>query len=165
MTRVLGIDPGSRKTGWGVVEPYGPRAKAIAFGTLQLGNGALEGRMRKIHDGLAAIIEEHRPQVVAVEDIFYAKFANAAIKLGHARGVVLLVASLNDLRVESYPPALVKRSVAGKGRASKEQVSQIVSAILGLKERPGDDATDALAIGLTHIQAMRATAKNAGFRR
>ena len=154
--RVLGIDPGTIRTGWGVVEPDGPRVRHIASGTIECGEKEpLHLRLRTIHRELEAILAAHRPDEVAVEDIYFSQHANAALKLGHARGVALVVAANADLPVFTYPASVVKRSVVGKGRAGKGQVSQIVAAILQLRNPPGEDATDALAIALTHLQASR----------
>lgn len=152
--RILGIDPGTLRTGWGVVEPEGTRMRHVASGTIRCPQKApLEARLKLIYEGLVAAIEEHRPDAVAVEDIFFSKHPNAALKLGHARGVALVVAANADLEVFTYPASVVKRTVVGKGRAGKEQVAMIVGAILALRELPGEDATDALAVALTHAQA------------
>ena len=157
--RILGIDPGTRRTGWGVVDRDGSRLTGVDAGVVSTGNDRpLEERLRIIHDGLVEVIERLSPQVVAVESIFHAKYANAAIKLGHVRGVALLVAAVRELPVHDYPPALVKRTVGGRGAADKRQLGQIVGAILGLGELPAADATDALAVAITHAQAARITA-------
>ena len=154
--RVLGIDPGSRRTGWGVVELEGTRLKPIAAGTIAVpAKLALHVRLRRIHHELGELIVAHAPGEVAVEEIFFAKYANAALKLGHARGVALLAAAQADLDVHEYPPAIVKRTVVGRGAADKNQVGRLVSALLGLKEPPDEDAADALAVAITHIQASR----------
>lgn len=154
--RVLGIDPGSRRTGWGVVQLEGTRLRQIAAGTIAVQeNLALAKRLRTIHAELERVIEAHAPEAVAVEEIFFAKYANAALKLGHARGVALLVAAQSELPVHEYPPAIVKRTVVGRGAADKVQVGRLVSALLGLKEPPEEDAADALAVAITHIQASR----------
>jgi len=154
--RILGIDPGTIRTGWAVVEPWGPRARAIGYGVIAAGQKRpLPERLARIHDALVAVIEEHAPGAVAVEDIFFAKYPNAALKLGHARGVALLVAAKAQLEVFAYEPALIKRTVAGRGRADKAQVAALVRAALKLDETPQTDASDALAVGLTHVQAMR----------
>ena len=161
--RILGIDPGTRLTGWGVIEPWGPRAKAVAAGVISApAKRPLEARLKRIHDGLVEVIETHHPTCVAVEDIFFARHASAALKLGHARGVALLAAANAGLQVDAYPPALVKRTVAGRGRADKAQVARLVGAILGLRELPAVDASDALAIAITHLQASRARAVTRG---
>lgn len=155
--RVLGIDPGTRKTGWGVVEKSGTRIRLIASGIVRTGSGkvALPQRLLRIHDALQIAISEHKPDEVALEDIFFAKYANAAMKLGHARGAAMLVAAQAGLRLTEYPPALVKRTVVGKGAATKDQVGRLVMVILGLKTHPGEDAADALAVALTHLMAQR----------
>lgn len=157
MARVLGIDPGTLKTGWGVIETSGPRASLVEAGVIKARKGqALELRLKTIHVGLCEVIAAHRPVSVAVEDVFFAKHANAALKLGHARGVALLAAASADLAVHAYAPALVKKSVAGRGSARKEQVAHLVGALLGIRELPAEDACDALAIAITHMRALRA---------
>ncbi|MGB8224261.1 MAG: crossover junction endodeoxyribonuclease RuvC [Polyangiales bacterium] len=154
--RVLGIDPGSRRTGWGVVQLEGTRLRHIAAGTIAVPEKMpLPKRLRLIHEELQRLISEHQPEVVAVEEIFFAKYANAALKLGHARGVALLVAAESELEVHEYPPAIVKRTVVGRGGADKTQVGRLVTAILGLDAPPEEDAADALAVAITHIQASR----------
>ncbi len=157
--RVLGIDPGSRRTGWGVVQLEGTRLRHIGAGTIAVPEKLpLPKRLRIIHEELQRVVSEHRPQVVAVEQIFFAKYANAALKLGHARGVALLVAAESDLEVHEYPPAVVKRTVVGRGAADKVQVGRLITALLGLEAPPEEDAADALAVAITHIQAHRSRA-------
>ncbi len=161
--RVLGIDPGSRRTGWGVVELDGTRLRHIAAGTIASSSRAsLPDRLRIIHEGLQQVIAEHSPEAVAVEEIFFAKHANAALKLGHARGVALLVAAESSLAVHEYPPAIVKRTVVGRGLADKAQVGRLVAALLGLAAPLEVDASDALAVAITHIQAFRSGAVKIG---
>jgi crossover junction endodeoxyribonuclease RuvC len=150
--RVLGLDPGTVRTGWGLVERRGGRLLAHGAGTIRVPDRLpLHERLRGIHDGLVEVLEERQPDAVAVEDIFYAKYANAALKLGHVRGVALLVAARAELPVFAYPPSLVKKTVVGRGRADKAQIARIVGAILRLPELPGPDATDALAVAITHL--------------
>lgn len=154
--RVLGIDPGSRRTGWGVVQLEGTRLRQIASGTISISSSLpLPARLRTIHQGLVEVVNAHRPEVVAVEEIFFSKHANAALKLGHARGVALLVAAESEIEVHEYPPAIVKRTVVGRGAADKVQVGRLVTALLGLRAAPQEDAADALAVAITHIQASR----------
>jgi crossover junction endodeoxyribonuclease RuvC len=154
--RVLGIDPGTRRTGWGVAERLRGRMRAVAAGVIRLREkDPLADRLEIVFDRLVGLIDEHRPDVIAVEDIFYAKHASAAIKLGHVRGVVLLVVTKRQLPLAEYPPALVKRTVVGRGAAEKPQVARVVGAMLGLEELPTEDATDALAIAITHLAASR----------
>ena len=118
----------------------------------------LPQRLRRIHEALQAVLAEHRPQAVAIEEIFFAKYANAALKLGHARGVALLVAAELELEVHEYPPAIVKRTVVGRGGADKTQVGRLITTLLGLESPPEEDAADALAVAITHIQASRSRA-------
>ena len=153
---VLGIDPGSRRTGWGVVRLEGTRLVHIGAGTISVPEKLpLPKRLHVIHQELRRIIVEHQPEAVAVEEIFFAKYANAALKLGHARGVALLVAAESEIAVHEYPPAIVKRTIVGRGAADKVQVTRLVSALLGLAAPPEEDAADALAVAITHIQASR----------
>ncbi|MEM9860807.1 MAG: crossover junction endodeoxyribonuclease RuvC [Myxococcota bacterium] len=153
--RILGIDPGTRKTGWGVVERRGTRLMAIASGILRVpAKAPLPARLHQLHAGLEEVIGTFEPAAIALEDIFFAKYANAAMKLGHARGVAMLVCAQHDLTVHEFPPALVKRTVTGRGNAPKEQVARLVTAVLGLRETPGEDAADALAAAITCLQAQ-----------
>ena len=151
---VLGVDPGSIRTGWGVIRRSGARLSFVAAGIIDAGKCAdLPDRLHEIHRELCDVITEHAPTAMAVEDVFHARFAGAAIKLGHARGVVLLAGAQAGLGVTAYAPALIKRSIAGRGQADKSQVARIVAAILSLRSLPQVDATDALAIAITHAQA------------
>jgi crossover junction endodeoxyribonuclease RuvC len=150
---VLGVDPGTIRTGWGVVRRVGPRVQGIDAGVIVARRDApLEERLLLMFRGLGAVIAEHGPSCMAVEDVF-SKHARSALTLGQARGVVLLAGAQAALEVSSYSPALVKRSVAGRGQAPKEQLARIVCAILGWRDLPAVDATDALAIAITHAQA------------
>jgi crossover junction endodeoxyribonuclease RuvC len=154
--RVLGIDPGSVRTGWGVVERKGQAARGIAAGVIRVSERAsLAERLDAIHRGIALVLAEHKPDAVAIEDIFFARYAQAALMLGHARGVALLAAAQAGLSVSAYPPTVVKRAIVGSGKAEKTQVAALVGALLGLRELPGIDATDALAIAITHLNASR----------
>lgn len=155
-SRVLGIDPGSIRTGWGVVERNGHAARGIAAGVIRVPEKApLSERLEAVHRGITEVLAVHRPDAVAIEDIFFARYAQAALMLGHARGVALLAAAQAGLSVTAYPPTVVKRAVVGSGKAEKSQVAQLVAALLGLRELPGVDATDALAIAITHLNASR----------
>jgi len=157
--RILGIDPGSRRTGWGVVQLEGTRLCQIDAGTIAVPEKLpLAKRLRMIHEGLEQVIRDHQPEAVAVEEIFFAKYPNAALKLGQARGVALLVAAQSELEIHEYPPAIVKRTVVGRGAADKVQVTRLITALLGLKTAPEEDAADALAVAITHIQASRSKA-------
>lgn len=154
--RVLGLDPGSVRTGWGVVEWNGERAHGVAAGVIRVPESApIAERLRQIHSGVCEVLAEHKPDSVAVEDIFFARYPQAALMLGHARGVAVLAAAQADLAVTAYAPAVVKRALVGSGRADKQQVAQLVGVVLGWKDLPSVDATDALAIALTHLNATR----------
>ncbi len=149
--RVIGIDPGTRLCGWGVVEKRGARLTHVAHGTLRLGTGELADRLVALERGLCEVIALHGPEAAAVEALFFAKNAQSAAKLGHARGVVLLALRRAGLEVGEYPPARVKGTVVGHGGAAKMQVGRVVSMMLALTEMPQEDAADALAIAITHL--------------
>lgn len=149
---VLGLDPGTRRFGWGVVTRRGTKLVHLAHGVIALGDGPLHLRLAALEVALSALVEKHTPSVASVEGLFFGKDAQATAKLGHARGVALMVAGREELEVFEYPPARVKRSVTGHGRADKEQVAQMMKAVLSLPEAPASDAADALALAVTHLQ-------------
>jgi crossover junction endodeoxyribonuclease RuvC len=151
---VLGVDPGSLRTGWGIVRRVGPRLHAIAAGVICTEpDDPLETRLHAIHAELTQVILAHKPTAMAVEDVF-SKHARSALTLGQARGVVLLCGAQAELAVGAYPPAVVKRAIAGRGQTPKPQLARIVMAMLGLRALPPLDATDALAIAITHANAL-----------
>jgi crossover junction endodeoxyribonuclease RuvC len=152
--RVLGVDPGSVRTGYGVIEKKASKLIPINYGTIVLGSGEMELRLAKLYRELTEVISKNRPHVVAVEGIFYAKNAGSALKLGHARGVILLTAGLSDLKIYEYAPTVVKRAVTSSGRADKAQVSRMVTLLLGLKQPPDIDAADALAVAMCCAQTV-----------
>ena len=161
MTRILGVDPGSQSTGYGLVEVHNGAPRYLDCNTIRPGRTkSLPDRLLAIHDGLAAIIAEHLPEVVAVETAFYHKSAQSTLVLGHVRGVILLSARKAGLPVDEYAPRDIKVAVTGSGNAAKEQVAFMVRGILGLTEdqAPSLDATDALAVALCHWQRSRARA-------
>jgi crossover junction endodeoxyribonuclease RuvC len=153
--RVAGIDPGTRHCGWGIVERHGTRLVHVAHGIIDTDEKTpIATRLVVIERELVEIVRDHSPDVASVEALFFAKDAQAAAKLGHARGVVLLVFARAGLEVCEYAPAHVKRAVAGSGRAEKTQVAQMIRVILGLSETPRADASDALALAVTHLQQV-----------
>jgi crossover junction endodeoxyribonuclease RuvC len=153
---VLGLDPGTRHFGWGVVRRSGTRLSHIAHGVLDVERaGDLGERLVAIESALVEIVREHRPTQASIETLFFAKDAQAAAKLGHARGVALLVCARAGLPSFEYAPARVKRTIAGGGRADKAQVAQMIRVVLGLTTVPRSDAADALAIAVTHLQGSR----------
>jgi crossover junction endodeoxyribonuclease RuvC len=155
MSGVIGLDPGTRHFGWGVVEQRGTRVLHVAHGIVHTDEKApIAERLVVIERELVRVIGEHAPAEASVESIFFAKDAQAAAKLGHARGVALLVCARAHVAVFEYAPALVKRAVAGSGRAEKAQVAQMVRVLLGLPEVPRADAADALAIAIVHARRI-----------
>jgi crossover junction endodeoxyribonuclease RuvC len=166
---VLGIDPGTRRLGWGVVGKDGTRLLHVAHGVIRTDESEpLAVRLVTIERELDVVVSAHQPTRASVEALFFAKDAQAAAKLGHARGVALLVCARAGLDVAEFPPARVKRTVAGAGRAVKAQVARMVRALLGLVEVPAADAADALAIAITCLQEtlhdrLPAQPKNARF--
>jgi len=149
----LGIDPGTLHLGWGVVSREGNRLCHIAHGVIHLdGKAAIATRLTRIEVELGAIIERHQPEVGSVENLFFHKDAQAASKLGHARGVVLLLLARAGIEIAEYPPARVKRTIAGNGQADKSQVAMMVRAMLALDSLPAADAADALALAITHLR-------------
>ena len=154
--RIFGVDPGSVHTGYGCIDTSGGRHRILACGVLSPpARNAFPEKLRAIHDGLTALLAEHRPETVAIEDLFYARNARSALKLGHVRGVVMLAAAEAGLPVVEYAPAEVKRAVVGYGRAEKQQVQQMVSLLLGLDPPPSRlDVTDALAVAVCHAHSI-----------
>ncbi|HET6203311.1 MAG TPA: crossover junction endodeoxyribonuclease RuvC [Planctomycetota bacterium] len=153
--RIFGIDPGTRVSGYGVLDMTNRGPKFVAAGALRVdprGSPAGDG-LRALHGGLARLFLEHRPDEVALETPFVGRNARAALRIGEARGVILLAASEAGLAVHEYAPAEVKRSVVGHGGASKPQVASLVGAWLGLSVAPRPaDAADALGLALCHAQ-------------
>lgn len=152
--RVLGIDPGGFVAGWGLVQQLGNKLSLGSCGTIRPPRGDdFPKRLRALHEGLRVILEESKPDVVAVESVFFAKHPRAALQLGHVRGVLLLAAAQNDLEIFEYPPATVKKAVTGNGRASKEQVRQMVAMLLGSEIKGAADKSDALAVAICHAHS------------
>lgn len=150
--RILGIDPGSRLMGYGCVEVWGNRVQVIGSGTIQLQaqTSSFSERLLRLHQGLTQIIQEMKPHVMVVERVFFAKNASSVIKLGQARGVVLLCGAQNSMELFEYTPAEVKQTLAGNGRATKEQVAKMVSLLTGVQHFKTLDASDALSLAICH---------------
>lgn len=150
---VIGIDPGTRRFGWGIVERRGTRLVHRGHGVIPADERQpIASRLVVIECALVEVVRAHGPAAASVEALFYAKDAQAAAKLGHARGVALLVCARAGLAVHEYAPALVKKAIVGNGRAEKKQVAQMIRVILGLPSPPPADAADALALAVTHLQ-------------
>jgi crossover junction endodeoxyribonuclease RuvC len=157
--RILGLDPGSRICGYGVIDERGGELLYVECGVLTAPEGRpMEQRLGEIARGLREVIGELAPAVVAIEDVFSHQNVRSALALAQARGMALAVVGLAGLAVASYPPASVKKAVSGSGRADKDQIARMVQALIGLRSLPRADATDALAVAITHGQAVRPTA-------
>lgn len=154
---VLGIDPGTARTGYGLVERTGSHLRALDYGCLETPAGwPLAQRLQLIEAGLDGLIDDHRPALVAVERLYFNKNVRTASAVGEARGVVLLVAARHGLAIHEYGPHEVKQAVTGHGRADKGQVQRMVQALLGLTALPRpDDAADALAVAICVAHAFR----------
>jgi len=151
--RVLGIDPGSETLGWGVVEGLGSRYELVGFGTVKSSpKQQFSKRLLNIYNGVAEIMAEHSPDILAVEDTFYAVNVGVALKLGQVRGLMLLLAEQRGLEIAEYAPRLVKQTVVGYGNAEKHQVQEMVKVLLRMKAVPTPhDAADALAAAICHF--------------
>jgi crossover junction endodeoxyribonuclease RuvC len=150
---ILGIDPGTLVTGYGVIELTGVKMRVIEYGTIESKRIAtLPARLKIIFSRLSAVIERAKPDELAIESAFYHKNVQSTLKLGHARGVAMLAGILNDLTAAEYSPREIKRAVVGNGNASKDQVEFMVRALLDLKEsdKKLPDAYDALAVAIAH---------------
>jgi crossover junction endodeoxyribonuclease RuvC len=149
--RILGIDPGLRRTGWGLIEADGNRLIYVACGSVETSERAsLSARLVTIHDGLIAVIERHAPQEAAVENTFVNGNAVSTLKLGQARGVAMLVPARAGLSVAEYAPNLVKKSIVGSGHAEKAQIRMMIGVLLPKADPQSEDAADALAIAICH---------------
>ncbi|MEL7371024.1 MAG: crossover junction endodeoxyribonuclease RuvC [Myxococcota bacterium] len=154
--RAFGIDPGSRRTGWGIVTVEGSRTTFIAAGVIRLNESLeLSERLCTLHEAMAETLATHRPDCVFLESPFHHKNARSALVLGHARGVALLAARQACSTLGEVTPAEVKKAVTGSGRADKTQVQAMVRAILGLRETPAEDAADALAVAIAGSSRRR----------
>lgn len=152
--RILGIDPGTRRTGYGLIELVGNRLRHIDNGVIMTDPQApLPFRLQQIHRQLEIVIGQYRPEVMAVETVFLAKNAQSALKLGHARGTALLTGVNAGLAVSEYSALQVKSAVVGYGKAAKEQVQQMIRILLNLPEPPQEDAADALAVAICHAHS------------
>lgn len=154
--RIMGIDPGSVCTGYGIVEEGNNDVKLVHWGTIR-GKKKLPfpQRLKIIYDGLTQVIKDFSPDVVAIEDIFFAMNPKSTIKLGQTRGVAILAVMNADKTLAEYTPLTVKQSIVGYGRADKEQVRDMVSILLRLKVKPDSlDASDALAVAICHVHTM-----------
>jgi crossover junction endodeoxyribonuclease RuvC len=163
VTRILGIDPGSQRTGVGIidVDASGKATHVFHAPLLLLGEGDFAARLKRLLDALSVVIEQHRPDEVAIERVFLARNADSALKLGHARGAAICAVVLRDLPVHEYAAKEIKLAVVGTGGADKQQVQHMVGLMLGLAGKLQADAADALAVAITHAH-VRASARRIG---
>jgi crossover junction endodeoxyribonuclease RuvC len=158
--RILGIDPGLRRTGWGIVTIDGNRLSFVSCGSLATDDGAtLAARLLAIHDGLRRVLEEHAPDEAAVEATFVNKDAGATLKLGHARGVAMLAPAIAGVPVTEYAPNLVKKSIVGAGHSEKAQIRMMIGVLLPTADPQSDDAADALAVAVCHAHHRRSAVR------
>jgi len=153
----LGIDPGTRVTGYGVIEKVNSDLTLVTYGEIKIGRGeTLSGCLKIIYSRLVKIIEAYTPDVISLEDIFCGKNVKSLIKQGHARGAIILVAAHSDVPLYEYTPLEVKKAVVGYGRAEKRQVQYMVKSMFRLPDIPPPDASDALAIAVCHSNFLKA---------
>ncbi|MGE0385689.1 MAG: crossover junction endodeoxyribonuclease RuvC [Gammaproteobacteria bacterium] len=157
--RILGIDPGSRVTGYGIVDVDGPRTRHVANGRIETVDGELPARLKCVFQGVTAIIRDYGPTEMAIEKVFINRNVDSALKLGQARGVAMVAGANADLPVHEYSPREVKLAIVGRGGAEKEQIQHMVRVILALSEAPPADAADALAIALCHAHTRQSAAR------
>ena len=159
MTIILGIDPGSRITGYGIVRTERHRVSYVACGGIRLGDGALDERLSMLFDELSNVIQAHGPVEAAVEKVFMNRNADSALKLGQARGVAIVAARKGGLAIAEYSATQIKQTVVGRGHADKTQVQHMVKALLRLNETPKSDAADALAAAICHAHMREGLAQ------
>ncbi|MBN2125719.1 MAG: crossover junction endodeoxyribonuclease RuvC [Deltaproteobacteria bacterium] len=153
---VLGVDPGSIATGYGLVEKNNRRLTCIHAGTISASaRHPFHERLHQIFQAMTEIMTRYRPEEMAIEDVFFAKNVKSALKIGHARGAILVAAAQCGIRIFEYTPLEIKKSVVGYGRATKEQVGAMVRVILKLETQPGFDTSDALAAAICHLNWKR----------
>ena len=165
--RILGIDPGTARMGYGIVEDAGgSRERAVTYGCLETPSGMLaEVRLQTLYRGVVDLMLTYKPEALAVEELFFGRNVTTAIHVGQARGIVLLAAADNGIPVREFTPMQVKMSVTGYGRADKPQVQQMVRTLLGLREVPKpDDVADALAVAIAALHGENLAAKLGGLK-
>ena len=160
--RVLGLDPGSLRTGFGIIDCDGPDQRYVTAGCIRTQGATVSERLRHIYSGLVELVETHRPDEIAIERVFLHRNPDSALKLGQARGVAMCAATLLGAPLFEYAPRAIKLALVGTGGAEKQQVAHMVRAILSFDEVLGLDATDALAVGLCHGQSRRLNLLTAG---
>lgn len=150
MTRILGIDPGSCITGYGIIDSEGNRLQHIASGCVVLGDAEYTDKLRRIFTALSDLLDEHQPAEVAVERVFVNRNADSALKLGQARGAAIVACTMHDIGIHEYSANQIKQALVGRGHAGKQQIQHMVKVLLNLREIPATDAADALAVAVCH---------------
>jgi crossover junction endodeoxyribonuclease RuvC len=150
MTRILGIDPGSRVTGYGIIDQSSQQIVYVASGCIRTGEGALAERLGTIFTGVNAIIQQYLPEEMAIERVFMNKNADSALKLGQARGAAICASVHREVPVDEYAAREIKQAVVGNGGATKEQVQHMICVLLSLQKSPPADAADALGVAVCH---------------
>lgn len=164
MSIILGIDPGSRKTGFGIIQTVGDKSSYIASGIIKVEKYEFSDRLKYIFSDLQQIIEQYSPNIMVVEQVFVANNANSALKLGQARGAAIVAGATADLAIHEYSARQIKQAVVGTGSADKKQVQMMVSRLLNLSTTPQEDAADALAAALCHAHTWHNLIRMAGAR-
>ncbi|GAA5445716.1 crossover junction endodeoxyribonuclease RuvC [Microbulbifer sp. NBRC 101763] len=162
MTRIMGIDPGSRKTGYGIIDVERGKARYVASGVIRIPEGPLPERLKLIFDAVCQIAQQYQPAQMAIENVFMSKSAGSALKLGQARGAAIVAGTNSGLEVAEYEARKVKQAVVGNGGADKLQVQHMVKTLLSLPAAPQEDAADALAVALCHMHTKQTLAFTAG---
>ena len=155
MAVILGIDPGSRKTGFGIIHYNAGRSEYITSGVIRLPDGELPDRLRVIYESVTELVELHCPSELSIEQVFMAKSAGSALKLGQARGAAIVACVAQKMAVAEYSARQIKQSVVGTGAADKAQVQHMVKTLLNLPAQPQEDAADALAAALCHAHTRQ----------
>lgn len=150
MLRIIGIDPGSRMTGVGIIDSHNQKIHHVHHETIQCGDGDFPVRLKTIFENVNALIQQYNPSEMAIENVFMSKNANAALKLGQARGAAICATVVNDILVHEYAPKAIKQAVVGKGGADKTQVQYMVKLLLNLTMKVQNDAADGLAVAICH---------------
>ncbi len=164
MTLILGIDPGSRITGYGVIDSDGYNADYVASGCIKTGDELLPKRLATIYAGIQELLLQFSPEEVAIESVFMHRNVDSALKLGQARGAAICAVVNHSLAIEEYSPTEIKQSVVGKGNAAKEQVQHMVQVLLKLSASPQADAADALAVAVCHANTRNSLSRMQGIK-
>ena len=165
MSIILGIDPGSRITGFGVVRMQGQKIEYIASGCIRIKDAILSDKLNQIFDCISEVVQEYKPDEAAIEQVFMSKNADSALKLGQARGAAMVAMAQHALQVSEYSARQIKQAVVGTGAADKSQVQHMVTSLLSLSASPQADAADGLAVAICHGHAIKSALYQAGLKK